>query len=278
MAEVNEIFMSRVKYGIVNLALITFVITVACTSTWAIATAALWQSILAAYVAFIWYEPSMHLLPGNRLAILLPLLALPLLFIYLPLLHIPNFLVPMLQVFVLFHNLFDYFILLTPLKPYFMSTALEEVTTTLTTALDSIHDVLREAQVRSAPSIAYTLTEVNPVPAMQYQVNNDPCILCLSTAFSEHNDETTLVFAEGNDHKPNHPLQAFYHSACWKNYKKSVPSKSISVMPHENEPGRVRRWYTGIFMKGDPQPEPVKITRCQEVKEVRVSQTSVVAQ
>jgi hypothetical protein len=112
--------MSRVKYVITNLALISLVITLACMSHWAIVVAALWQSFLASYAAFVWYNNAMNLLPSNYLTIMVPIFALPLLCILPIPLYTPNFLILILQIFIIFHNLFDYVILLTPLKSYFI--------------------------------------------------------------------------------------------------------------------------------------------------------------
>jgi|GEM_PF-6272431 len=251
MATINQQFMQRVKYGLVNLALIILVITLACVSTWAITAAALWQSIIVSALTYAWYQ-KLQLPVNNELVYYLIPLTIAMISFTLPTLYTPNFFFILLSILSIFNILFDDFILLTPLKPYFM---------TATVPADGGYGT---EQVQQEPEATeYILSQDLKVPEnITCDPGDNPCLVC----YEKLTRQEWLMFAQPKSElgKHNTQLSSYYHLGCFTRYTQHSNNKAISTMPNGNEMGAVSSWYLGEYIEG--RPATVKIQTCYLVK------------
>lgn len=279
MATINQRFMQRVKYGMVNLGLIVLVITLACASTWAIAAAALWQSIIVSALAYVWYQ-KLQLPVNNELVYYLTLLTIAIISFTLPTLYTPNFFFILLSILSIFNILFDDFILLTPLKPYFMSSNLASIRVPIGLQhfhdmdprhFDNIIDRLRQNAGETyhndtEQTSKYVLSEPRDATKdpITCEVDGNQCPWCLE---KPKNNEM-LMFAKPKKKNPmgvnSTKLSSFYHSQCLDVYRKheqdtGTKEKAVNTMPNGNESGTVDSWYLGEYKK---EADQVEIITC----------------
>ena len=286
METVNQQFMQRIKYGIVNLALIIFVITLACVGTWTIAEAALWQSIIASALTYLWSHKDMQLPLNNELIQYLIPLTIAVISFKFPMLYTPNFLSFLLSSLFTFYLMFDDLILLTPLRPYFMSTAVPSTPTSIQTpiGLQHFHDMdLRHFDRvitrltenmrpdHTEPTSSYVLSEPQDVTktSITCEVNENQCTLCLV----KPQNSDMLMFAQPKEESQmgvnSTKLSSFYHQQCFETYrqheekdKDTNGNKAISTMPNGNKGGTVHSWYLGEYKKDEDR---VEIITCYPV-------------
>ena len=248
MPNIKQQLLSRVKYGIVNIALAGVIITALCVSSWVtLAPMLLWNSILSSFFAFAWYADKMRPPPSLSQVMLggFSLLIIgACLFPLGPMIN-SDFIHAFIFLFSLFNMLFEDIILISPLRSYFIETAvLNPIITRATRIYGSSQGNRIKLQEQPIPS-----TEWNCVPKEE-----EVCSICLEPPYTDKEAPYTdkkakLVFAQttdGNNQKP--PLQHFYHEACFKEYQESNHDQAISFMSTTRNP--VVAWHTCQYQNG----------------------------